>query len=64
MEAVLSHVHNCVDRVVAYYSKTFTLEQSNYCVTQKELLAVVKTHKHFIPQPYEHKVKVQTDYTL
>ena len=33
--------------VVAYYSKTFSLPQRNYCITRRELLAVVMAVNHF-----------------
>lgn len=45
--AVLSQV---VDgKEVVYYSKTFNPLQKNYCVTQKQLLAVVPAVSHFRP---------------
>ena len=62
MGAVLSQVHDGAERVVVYYSKTFTPEQSNYCVTRKELLAIVKALKHFRPHLYGRKFKVRTDH--
>ena len=34
---------------MAYYSKTFNPPEHNYCVTRRELLAVVKAVKHFRP---------------
>ena len=51
MGALLAQVHDAAERVVAYY-ETFTPEQSNYCVTRKELLAVVKALEHFRPCLY------------
>ena len=47
---------------MVYYSKTFTPEQSNYCVTRKKLLAIVKALKHFRPHLYGRKFKVRTDH--
>lgn len=38
---VLSQVQNGEERVIAYGSKTLSKEQSRYCVTRRELLAIV-----------------------
>ena len=46
--AVLSQERG-VERVIAYYSKTFSPPERNYCVTRRELLATVKAVKHFRP---------------
>ena len=62
MGAVLSQVHDEAEWVPAYYSKTFTLEQRNYCVTRKELLAVVKALKHFGPHLFGREFKVRADH--
>ena len=60
--AVLSQIQNGVERVVAYGSKTISKSERNYCVTDRELLAV----KHFVCY-YKHyllgrKFKVRTDH--
>ena len=47
--AVLSQIVKGEECVVAYYSKTFSLPQRNYCVTRRELLAVVMAVNHFRP---------------
>lgn len=47
MGAILSQVQHGVERPVAYYSKAFSSEERNYCVTRPELLAVVKAMNHF-----------------
>ena len=44
--AVLSQKQNRKERVVAYFSRTLTRSERNYCVTRKELLAVVKSIEH------------------
>lgn len=45
--AVLSQVQRGQERPIAYYSKTLAPAERNYCVTRKELLAVVQAVKHF-----------------
>ena len=60
--AVLSQVQDGVERVIAYYSKMYSPEESNYCVTRKELLAIVKALKHFRPQLYGRKFDIRTDH--
>ena len=44
---VLSQVQDGSKRVVAYFSKTLSKAQRIYCVTCRELLAIVKTLVHF-----------------
>lgn len=39
--AVLSQVQEGVEKVIAYYSRTLSKPERRYCVTRKELLAVV-----------------------
>lgn len=45
--AVLSQVYDGEERVVGYFSKMLITEELNYCVMQKEMLAVIKATKHF-----------------
>ena len=53
MGAVLSQVDDSgAERVVAYTSCTLSRAEQRYCVTRKELLAVVNFIKHF--RPYLH----------
>ena len=47
--AVLSQVQEGKERVIAYGSKTLSKEERRYCVTRRELLAIV----HFVKQ-YRH----------
>lgn len=60
--AVLSQVQEGKERVVAFFSKTLMGSERNYCVTFKELLAVVKTVKHLRPYLYGRKFVVSTDH--
>jgi len=49
--AVLSQVQSGVERVIAYASRSLSKPERNYCVTRKELLAIVcytKTFRHYL----------------
>ena len=60
--AVLSQMVEGEERVVAYYSKTFSPPQRNYCVTRRELLAVVLATNHFRPYLYGQEFRLRTDH--
>ncbi|GBM17150.1 Retrovirus-related Pol polyprotein from transposon 297 [Araneus ventricosus] len=45
--AVLSQNIGNEERVIAYFSKSLGKPERNYCVTRKELLAIVKSIEHF-----------------
>lgn len=45
--AVLSQVQNCQERVISYASRTMNKVETNYCVTDKELLAVKYVVEYF-----------------
>ncbi|KAL7841639.1 hypothetical protein SRHO_G00253300 [Serrasalmus rhombeus] len=47
MGAVLSQVGQEGEKVVAYFSRTFNKAEQRYCVTRRELLAVVRAISHF-----------------
>lgn len=47
--AVLSQVKEGKEHLVAYHSAKFTRLKFNYCMTSKELLAVVKNLGVFLP---------------
>ena len=59
---VLSQLQKGKERVIAYYSKTLTPAERNYCVTRRELLAVVKSIKLFRPYLYGRRFRLQTDH--
>ena len=48
--AVLSQVQEGQECVIAYYSRVLTQPEQNYCVTRRELLAIVSAVKH-TPMP-------------
>lgn len=60
--AVLSQVKDGKECVVAYYSARFTDPEKNYCVTRKELLAIVKSTEHFHPYLYGAKFLIRMDH--
>ena len=60
--AILSQVQNGEERVIAYYSKMLSREERNYCVTRRELVAIVKALKHFRPHLYGKEFMVRTDH--
>lgn len=60
--AVLSQVQLGVEKVICYYSKTFSKEERRYCVTRRELLAVVASVKHFHPYLYGRNFLIRSDH--
>ena len=61
--AVLSQLQDGQENVIAYYSKTFSPAERNYCVTRRELLATILAIKHYHPYLYGKKFRVRTDHT-
>lgn len=60
--AVLSQMHDGVEKVVAYYSTTHSAPERKYSVTRKELLAVIKSIKHFKHYLYGREFVLRTDH--
>ncbi|KAG7159580.1 pol Retrovirus-related Pol polyprotein from transposon-like 10 [Homarus americanus] len=60
---VLSRKKDDIKYVVAYYSKKLSHPERNYCVTRKELLAVVKSLDFFHPYLYGSNLTIRTDHT-
>ena len=59
--AVSSQKQDDKERVVACYSRVLTKSERNYCVTSRELLAVVDSIKHFHTYLYGTKFVIHTD---
>ncbi|GBN82991.1 Transposon Ty3-G Gag-Pol polyprotein [Araneus ventricosus] len=60
--AVLSQNIGNEERVIAYFSKSLGKTERNYCVTRKELLAIVKSIEHFHHYLYGRKFLLRTDH--
>ena len=60
--AVLSQIQSRQEVVIAYYSRTLSRSEMNYCTTRKELLAVVQAVKHFHPYLYGRKFRIRSDH--
>ena len=60
--AVLSQVQDGQERVVAYASRLLTAPEKNYCVTRRELLAIVYFIKQFRPYLLGKKFLIRTDH--
>ncbi|KAJ8353404.1 hypothetical protein SKAU_G00209710 [Synaphobranchus kaupii] len=61
--AVLSQEDEDGERVVAYYSRALGKAERNYCVTRRELLAVVRALHHFRPYLQGSHFLLRTDHT-
>ncbi|KAJ8033855.1 hypothetical protein HOLleu_24223 [Holothuria leucospilota] len=60
---VLSQVQGGEEKVIAYFSKSFSKPERRYCVTRKELYAIVASVKHFHHYLYGAKFLVRTDHS-
>jgi len=60
--AVLSQNQHGVERVIAYGSRTLTKSERNYCVTQRELLALIYFLRHLCSYLLGHPFIVRTDH--
>jgi len=61
--AVLSQVKNGVERVIAYASRSLGKPERNYCVTRKELLAIVCYTRAFRQYLLGRQFVVRTDHS-
>ena len=60
--AVLSQMVDGKEHPVAYFSRTLNQPEQQYCITRKELLAVVQSIEHFHPYLYGRHFLVRTDH--
>ena len=60
--AVLSHVQKGKERVFCYDSKLLSKEEQSYCVTRKELLAVITFVAKFCSSVLGKHFYVRTDH--
>jgi hypothetical protein len=51
------------ERVIADYSKTLNKAERKYCVTRRELLAIVRTLEHIQKYLYGQQFHLCTDYS-
>jgi len=58
--AVLSQIQNGEEHVIEYFSTILTKAEENYCVTRKELLAIVKLVDHFHKYLYGQEFLIRT----
>ena len=62
MGAVLSQVQGQGEKVISYYSRCFSGSERNYCVTRRELLAIVLSVKNFHHYLYGRPFIVRSDH--
>lgn len=62
MGAVLSQIQDDSEKVVCYFGKSFSGPERNYCVTRRELLAIVMSIKRFHHYLYGRRFTVRTDH--
>ena len=60
--AVLQQIQNGVEQVIAYFSYSFDNSEGNYCVTRKELLAIIKALKQFHHYLYGRRFQIRSDH--
>ncbi len=60
--SVLAQVKEGKEHAVAYFSKVFSRAEKQYCVTRRELLAIVASLKHFHHYIYGRHILVRTDH--
>jgi hypothetical protein len=63
IKADLSQVVDEQERLLDYASRTLSKQESNYCVTRREMLAVVHFTKHFQPYLCGQCSTIRTDHS-
>lgn len=56
VDAVFLQVPEGREVIVAYYSKSLSAAEKNYCTIRKKLLVVIKAVKHFRPSLYGRRL--------
>jgi len=59
---VLSQVQNGSEKVIAYFSRVLNKAERNYCITRRELLALVASLKSFHHYLYGRKLQIRADH--
>ena len=62
ISGVLSQLQNNEEKVIAYYSKCLSKAEGRYCVTRRELLAVVNSVQQLHHYLYGQHFMVRTDH--
>jgi len=60
--AVLSQIQGEEEKVIAYFSRVLNKAERNYCVTRRELLAIVDSMKFFRHYLLGRRFKIRTDH--
>jgi len=60
--AVLSQKQGGIEKVIAYFSRVLNKSERNYCVTRRELLAIVESLRSFHHYLYGSRFVVRTDH--
>ena len=60
--AVLSQVQDGEERVIEYFSRVLSKPERNYCVTRRELLAIIRAVDHFHKYLYGQEILIRTDH--
>ena len=61
--AVLSQIQDGEERPLVYFNRLYSLTETNYCTTRKELLAMVEAVRQFSPYVLVRHFLVRTDHT-
>lgn len=60
---ILSQEQKGREHVIAYFSRALNKAERNYCVTRKELLAVIASIQHFHYYFYDRRFRIRTDHS-
>ena len=62
ISGVLGQVRDGEERVIAYWSRTLSTCERQYCTTRRELLAVVEATRHLLPYLLGRQFRLRTDH--